>query len=76
MMDDDLPLGAEKVTSNLDLLVELDEPEQFVWAAVQATANRARWDQVHAVLLALEKEMAARNEPPPKHDTSDAPEEA
>jgi hypothetical protein len=75
MEDGDMPKGAERVTKDLDLLVELDEPEQFVWAALNAVSNRPRWKVVTDALLAAEKELAAKNEPSPKRDTSDAPPE-
>jgi hypothetical protein len=67
-----MPQGAVKVTKDLDLLVEMDEPEQFVWAAVQATSGKPRWAKVHEALLELEKKLAAANEPSPKAATEDA----
>ena len=67
----DMPKGAEAVSKNLDLLLELDEPEQFVWAAVQATSGKPRWAKVHAALLELEKKLADANEPSPKTATEE-----
>ena len=68
----DMPKGAEKMTKNLDLLIELEEPEQFVWAAVQATSGKPRFKIVHEALLELEKKLAAANEPSPKAATEEA----
>jgi hypothetical protein len=68
----EFPHGAVKVTKDLDLLLDLDEPEQFVWAAVQATSGKPRWATVHEALLELEKKLAAANEPSPKAATEDA----
>lgn len=71
-MTDDMPKGAEKVSKDLDLLVEMDEPEQFVWAAVQATSGKPRFKTVHEALLEIEKKLAAENEPSSKAATEDA----
>ena len=70
-MTEDMPKGAIKMTNNLDLLIDLEEPEQFVWAAVQATSNRPRFKIVHEALLELEKKLAAANEPSPKAATEE-----
>ena len=72
-MSDDMPKGAEKVSKNLDLLIEVDEPEQFVWAAVQATSGKPRWRIVHEALLEIEKKLADANQPSPKAATEDTP---
>ena len=66
-----MPKGATYKTSELDLLLDMDEPEQFVWAAVQGTANRPRWAEVHAALLEIEKKLAEANEPSQKGDTQE-----
>ena len=70
-MTEDMPKGAEAVSKNLDLLVEMDEPEQFVWAAVQATSGKPRFKTVHEALLELEKKLADANEPSPKTATEE-----
>lgn len=71
-MSDDMPKGADRMTSNLDLLVDMDEPEQFVWAAVQATSGKPRFKTVYEALLEIEKKLAAENEPSSKAATEDA----
>ena len=72
MAEDDMPKGATHKTSELDLLLDLDEPEQFVWAAVQGTANRPRWATVHEALLEIEKKLAEANEPSQKDAKEDS----
>ena len=72
-MSDDMPKGAEKVSKDLDLLIEMDEPEQFVGAAVQATSGNPRWRIVHEALLEVEKKLADANQPSSKAATEDAP---
>ena len=72
MAEDDMPKGATHKTSELDLLLDLDEPEQFVWAAVQGTSGRPRWAAVHEALLTIEKKLAEANEPSQKDDTQEA----
>ena len=69
-----MPKGADPhKTSELDLLLDMDEPEQFVWAAaVQGTANRPRWATVHEALLTIEKKLAEANEPSQKDATEEA----
>lgn len=65
-----MPKGADRMTKNLDLQIEQDEPEQFVWEAVKATANLSgKWVEIHEALLALEKKLA---EPSQKHDKDES----
>ena len=66
-----MPKGATHKTSELDLLIDLEEPEQFVWAAVQATSGKPRWAKVHEGLLELEKKLADASEPSSKADTEE-----
>ena len=72
--EDDMPKGAEKVTKNLDMLVQLDQPESFVREAIKAIeANSSdRWKPVLTTLQTLETALAAANEPKAKtHDRSE-----
>ena len=64
-MSDEMPKGAEKVTKNLDLLIELDEPEAFVRESLKLIGDQTdiRWEPVKKGLIALEAELQFMNEP-------------
>ena len=60
-----MPKGAEKMIKNLDMLIEMDEPEAFVREALRLISESAdvRWEPVKRHLLALEAELQFMNEP-------------
>ena len=80
-MTDDMPNGAIQVTKDLDLLVEMDEPEQLMRelasrAGMQGTTRgrrHAEWEIVVKHALACSRELEEKNQPSSKSATEDAP---
>jgi hypothetical protein len=76
----EFPHGAEKVTKDLDLLVEMDEPEQLVRelaarAGIQGTTRGKRhdmWEIVVKHALACSRELEEKNQPSSKRATDEA----
>ena len=64
-MTEGWPKGAERVTKNLDLLIELDEPEAFVRESLRliGVQTDVRWEPVKKGLIGLEAELQFMNEP-------------
>ena len=65
VMKEGWPKGAEKMVKNLDMLIEMDEPEAFVREALKLISAQTdvRWDPVKKGLIALEAELQFMNEP-------------
>jgi hypothetical protein len=69
----DMPKGAEKMTKNLDMLVELDEPESFVHEAIRVieVSSDDRWKPVLEALRKIDAKLAASNEPASQKSATD-----
>ncbi len=69
-VEDEWPKGAVKVTKNLDLLVEQDEPtllvdqlRQVAERLVDESSQGELWDMVAKSMVELSSDMRAKNEP-------------
>jgi hypothetical protein len=75
---DEWPKGAVKVTKNLDLLVEQDEPTQLVEELrkvaerlVDESSQGELWELVAKSMVELSSDMRAKNEPGHSTDAKD-----